>query len=122
MTSNLLVRFEKNIEPIGPKDAQVHRQSLVDAMEIMINDARVEAAREHPTKKYNGYTYEIVTDGAGVKHYNLTVHFKAQGDEAIALNPLNMNDTPPNTFGKTLDNAELERRAIGAYDQRWKGF
>ncbi len=114
-------RMESMLGPIGPKDVQIQRSSLVDELDVMLRDACLQARREHLGKRYNGYTYEIIPDGAGVKHYNLTAHFAATGDESIALDPRNMNDAPTNIFGNTVDRAELERRGIGQSDRRWKG-
>jgi hypothetical protein len=111
----MLQRFEKIMEPIGPNDAQIHRSSLVDEMDILLIDAMTEARREHLGKPYNGYTYEIVPDGAGVKHYNLTVHLK---DPRPTLNPRNLNEAPQEMFGQVLDPVELERTGFGRSDTR----
>lgn len=109
-----LMRFEKVLSPIGPNDAQIHRGSMADEMDIMLVDAMAEARRDHLGKRYNGYTYEIVPDGAGVKHYNLTVHLKDDGPQ---LNPHNLNDAPQTLFGQTLSADELQRRGIGAAER-----
>lgn len=112
----MMQRFEKIMEPIGPGDAQVNRSSMVDEIDVMLIDAMEEGRREHLGKRYNGYTYEIVPDGAGVRHYNLTVHFKSQQP---ALDPLNLNDAPQQMFGQVLDQEELDRRGVGRADSRW---
>jgi hypothetical protein len=109
------MRFEKIMQPIGPTDAQVHRSSLADEMDIMLIDAMAEARREHLGKRYNGYTYEIVPDGAGVKHYNLTVHLH---DDRPTLNPRNLNEAPQQMFGQVLDQVELDRVGVGRSDTR----
>lgn len=112
-------RVEKIIGPIGPLDVQIHRSSLVDELDIMLRSAVEEAAREHSGKPYNGYTYEIIPDGAGVKHYNLIVHFATLGK---ALDPTNMNDAPKDIFGNTLDHAELAKRGVGRWENHWRGW
>jgi hypothetical protein len=111
----MMQRFEKIMEPIGPTDAQIHRSSMVDEMDLLLIDAMVEARRDHLGKTYNGYTYEIVPDGAGVKHYNLTVHLK---DHKPTLNPRNLNEAPQTMFGQVLDPVELERTGFGRSDTR----
>lgn len=117
--TQMFQRFESIISPIGPLDVQIHRSSLTDNIAEMIRDAVDEGLKNHPDKIFNGYEYEIVPDGAGVKHYNLKVHFASQN---VALDPTNMNNAPSNIFGNTLDRAELERRGIGQYDTRWRGI
>lgn len=103
-------RFERIEGPIGPLDKQVQRSSLIDDLDIQLKSAIFEARVAWPDMTYNGYVYEIVPDGAGVKHYNLTVHYHTA---APTLDPTNLNDAPQDFFGNTLDEAQKTAKGVG---------
>lgn len=112
-------RIEKINLPIGPLDKQVQKNSLTQGLDIQLREAIAQAAQDYPDAVYNGYTYEIVPDGAGVLHYNLTVHFHVADPH---LPPRNLNAAPETIFGNTLDERDLTQKGIGIWDQKWKGF
>jgi hypothetical protein len=103
--------------PIQPGDAQVQKSSLNDNLSTMLRQVQFEAKRDYPTKTFNGYQYEIVEDGAGTKHYNLTVYLCDQlpGPQ---LDPRNLNGSQQAIFGQYLTPEELERLGIGQKDRR----
>lgn len=108
-------RFEKAIGPIHPSDPQIHVQAVgVDLESSLLLDAINQAAREYPGATYNGYTYEIVPDGAGVKHYNLTAYFRRAEPKLPATN---LNAAPESFFGNTLNEQEKLVKGIGLKEQ-----
>ena len=109
--------------PVRPDDFQVQKSSLFDNCAAMLRQAVVETRREQPDKAFNGYNYEIVTDGAGVKHYNLTVYFMDDEPgmpEKPTLNPRNLNGAEQAVFGQTVTPEEIAEKGIGYFDQRRK--
>lgn len=109
----MMQRFEKLLGPVKSGDGQVHKQSLVDQFDILLVEGTNQGRQDYPGKdgwRYNGYTYEIVPDGANVKHYNLTVHYTS---DKPTLNPRNLNQAPETFFGNTLDDEEKRRRGVG---------
>lgn len=112
-------RIEKINEPIGPLDKQVQKSSLSNELDDLLRAAIAQAAQDYPDATYNGYTFEIVPDGAGTPHYNLTAHFKVHEPH---LPPRNLNAAPEGIFGNTLNDAEKAQKGVGLWDQKWKGF
>lgn len=115
-----LVSSETKTEfPIRPRDRQKQVSSLMDMREAMQRIAVFEHRKEFPDDALNGYTYEIVVDGAGTHHYNLTVHFYDQQDKP-ALDPRNLNGAEQAVFGQILTSEELAEKGIGVHDGRFK--
>lgn len=112
-------RIEKINEPIGPLDKQVQKSSLANELDVLLREAITQAKQEYPDATYNGYTFEIIPDGAGVKHYNLTAHFKVDDPHLPARN---LNAAPEPLFGNTLDDDQKAQKGVGLWDQKWKGF
>lgn len=103
--------------PIQPNDYQVQRSSLMDIRDAMLRQAVVETKREQPGKAFNGYHYEIVTDGAGTKHHNLTVYFM-DDVPTPALDHRNLNGAEQAVFGQVLSHDDLLEKGIGQKDQK----
>lgn len=117
----MYTRIENINEPIGPLDKQVQKNSLINELDVLLRAAIAQAAQDYPDATYNGYTFEIVPDGAGVKHYNLTAHFKVHDPHLPARN-MNENPKAEGVFGNTLNDAEKAQKGVGMWDTRWKGF
>lgn len=101
--------------PVQPSDQQVQASSLFDEPQELMRRALLMAVRDYPGKRYNGYTYEIVTDGAGIRHHNLTVYMT---DNSPTLDPRNLNGAEQAAMGQYLSEDELARLGIGSRDTR----
>lgn len=112
----VVFEFEKIDQPIKPTDHQVQRSSLRNIVPEMLREITVEARRDHPDKRFNGYRLEIVRDGAGDKHYNVTAFFC---DDRPALNPHNLNNVEQMAFGQVLDAEEMAKYGVGI-GREWK--
>lgn len=117
--TGLISSETKTTFPVRPRDRQRQVSSLMDMRETMQRLAVVEHRKEFPDDALNGYTYEIVVDGAGNHHYNLTVHFYDQR-EPPALDPSNLNGAEQAVFGQYLTPEELAEKGIGVHDARFK--
>jgi hypothetical protein len=113
----LVFEETKTRQPVGPHDPQVQKSSLNNTPGNMLRLATFEAKRDYPGKAFNGYHYEIVEDGAGVKHYNLTVYL-CDDVPTPGLNPHNLNGAEQVLFGQYLTPEEIERIGIGQKDRR----
>lgn len=106
----MMFDFEKVSRPIKPTDHQVQKSSLRNIVPEMLREAINETRRDHPNKTFNGYRCQIVEDGAGDKHYNITVFFT---DDTPTLPHNNLNGVPQAAFGQVLIGEDLARHGIG---------
>lgn len=112
---NLIYEYERVFLPHRADDAQVQRSGLYNEPERYLTEACREAMRDYPGKRFNGFRYEIVLDGANKPHHNLTAYFSSDGP---TLDHSNLNGVEQAVFGQYLTPAELERLGIGRKDQR----
>lgn len=113
----VIFSFVQTRRPILPTDYQVQKSSLIDNVPEMIRLAVFEAKRDAPGRCFNGYQLEIVEDGAGVKHYNVTVYFHDDTPRA-ELDHRNLNGAEQAVFGQYLTLEDLARMGIGQKDTR----
>lgn len=115
-------------------DVEIQRAGLVDDLKGMLRECWQEAKKNEISitssrggrklatavrgLAFNGYRYEIVEDGAGVRHYNLYTYWTDPNAQA-KLDPRNLNGAQQAVFGQTLDQAQLSQLTIGAKEGRF---
>lgn len=92
----------------------VTQPDTANVMELC-RDACRKAATSDARNTLYGYHRQVVRDGAGVLHTNVTFYFR-NPEEAATLDPSNLNDAPKTVLGQTLTADELRQAGIGGVE------
>lgn len=121
MGSQVLENYEEWYAAEGLRITYTHAAGFTELGDTqtsigeVVREACRKASEDNASNTLYGYHRQVVLDGAGNRHVNITCYFRDPTDIA-QLNPRNLNSAPTVAFGRVLSEDDIKQAGIGAVE------